>query len=248
MVRCSICIATHNRATLLTRTLTSIVRQTIPFDWELIVVDDGSVGSFTRIVCSSFSRVKYLRIDRGPEYRNPSVARNVAYRAARGDIVICQSDDVIHHSENCVRELVDQLRPKTFLLATVVNVDRRGKVTSNKQGTGYGDKLEVYVSPQKKRPLFFLGSLYREDLYAVGGNDEEFAAPSGEDRWFGMCLMKGLGLQPVYSADIVGHHQVHDHCDPSVIGPSQNLLQKKVAAARAGGQSWCSSGGSWSYP
>ena len=247
-MKCSICIATYNKAEALQKTLDSIVTQDIPFDWEIIVVDDGSPESDTYNVCDSYGAVQYTRINRSPRYRNPAVARNVAYQQAKGEVIICQSDDVIHHTSNSVENLVNQLQPGTFVLAKVINVDPEGNQYSDPTGEGYGDRLQVYVSPQKNRPLFFLGALFREDLYAVGGNDEEFEAPSGEDRWFALCLINGRNLRPVYLGNVIGHHQAHNHCDPKIVGPSQRLVQKKTALARRQHHPWCSTGGPWSYP
>lgn len=244
-MKCSICIATYDKPEALRRTLKSVVVQTIPFDWELIVVDDGSPGDKTREICDEFETIQYVRIDREPDYRNPSVARNLAYRRAKGEVIICQSDDVIHHTPDSVEKLVSRLLPGSFVLATVINVDSEGNPYRDATGKGYGDSMQVYVSPQKKRPLFFLGALYRKDLYAVGGNDEEFTAPSGEDRWFALCLMNDRNLNPVYLSDVVGHHQAHAHCDPDMVQPSQDLVRRKTTLARSGKIPWCSSGGSW---
>lgn len=247
-MKCSICIATYNKPEALQRTLESIIAQAISLEWELIVVDDGSPGNETYKVCSEFRAVRYTRIDREPKYRNPSAARNLAYRQAKGEIIICQSDDVIHYTPDSVERLVSYLLPRSFVLATVINVDSKGNPYRNVAGKGYGDHLQTYVSPQRKRALFFLGALRREDLYAVGGNDEEFTVPSGEDRWFALCLINGRKLKPIYTWDVVGHHQAHTHCDPNIIQPSQILVQKKTTLARSKRIPWCSSRGSWYFP
>jgi len=242
-MKVSICIATHNKPLLLRNTLESIVCQDPGFEWELIVVDDGSPDQETYNVCSDYTKVHYVRLGKH-SYANPAPARNVAYRRARGEVVIAQSDDVIHYSPDCIKQLVEQLCVGYFVIARVVNVDGNGNTCCDPAGSGYGDRLNVYTGREKPRPLFFLGSLYRRDLYAVGGNDEEFTNPSGEDRWFGMCLTNGLGLKPLYSDDIVGHHQMHPHCAPSVIGLSQRLVKTKERQARATGI-WQSSRGPW---
>lgn len=240
----SICLSTYQRPQLLENTLKSIQRQRLPFGCEVIVVDDDPNGS-ARLVCEQFNSVQYQHISRPAGYRNPAIARNAAYRQASGRIIIAQSDDVIHYSPNCIEELVHTLRPNTFVIATVVNTNQDGQVCCDPTGVGFGDRLSVYTSSQRRRPLFFLGCLWKDDLYAVGGNDEEFTAPSGEDRWFALCLTNGLKLTPIYSEDIVGRHQMHPHCDPATTVPSQNLLQRKTALARAGKIPWQASGGSW---
>lgn len=226
-MKCSICIATYNKPEALQKTLESIASQQPSFHWEVIVVDDGSPERDTYNVCNRFGIVRYMRVDREPGYRNPAVARNIAYREAKGEVIICQSDDVIHHSPDAIESLVSTLRPGTFVLATVINVDADGIAYRDLEGRGYGDQLMIYVSPKRRRPLFFLGALYRRDLYLVGGNDEEFVDPSGEDQWFALCLTKGLKLKPYYSSEIIGHHQCHTHCtDYTAIARSQKLLKQ----------------------
>ncbi len=243
-MKSSICIATYNKPDYLAKTLESIVSQNPPFDFEVIVVDDGST-QLTWESCQPYLNfITYIRIDRQPVYRNPAIARNIAYRKAQGEVIICQSDDVIHYSENCIKRLVNDLYPKQFLIATVINIDDNGKIYSDPKGKGYGDSLRVYTSPQRKRPLFFLGSLWRKDLYAVGGNDEEFIDPSREDEWFALCLTRSLGLQPVYTSEIVGHHQHHQHCtDYQAIQRSRDLFRQKVTTRK-----WCASSGPWVDP
>jgi len=243
----SICIATFDKPKALDRTLESIFSQSPSGPYEVIVVDDGSPEEKTERVCDRHP-VRYARIDRCPVYRNPSAARNMAYRMARGEVIVAQSDDVIHHSKDCLETLVSELQPGTFVLGTVVNVDESGRPFSDPNGPGYGDRLTTYVSPNRRRPLFFLGTLYRQDLYAVGGNDEEFIGPSGEDQWFALCLTQGLGLRPYYSSRVVGHHQRHSHTtDYDAVQRSQSLLRRKIAQAQQGRTSWTASGGPWLY-
>ena len=41
-MRASVVLATHNKADALDRTLASIFRQSVPFSFEVVVIDDGS--------------------------------------------------------------------------------------------------------------------------------------------------------------------------------------------------------------
>lgn len=239
-MKASVCIATYNKAPALDRTLRSIGER--PNDYEVIVVDDGSTDDTPRVCRKHGVRYKFRE---NPGYGNPAAARNVAYRMALGDVIIAQSDDVIHATPNTVNRLADMLRPGEFLIATVENVDANGRRYADPMGKGWGDQLPVYTSPQRPRPLFFLGALWRTDLYAVGGNDEDFTEPGFEDSWFADCLMNGLGLKPRYLDGIVGHHQAHPHTtDWEGIRRSQALYRRKTRNARRSGK-WVSSGGIW---
>jgi len=249
-VKASICIAAHDKPAYLRRTLETIYCQTPPFEFEVIVCDDGSVTDEIRQICTPGIESPwrpswtYLRIDRKPGYRNPSFARNVTYRAAKGEVIIPESDDTIHVSPNCIQRLVEELQPGHFVIANVFNADFTGKIVpGNLENPNY-NPLTVYTGPTNRRPFFFLGSLFRRDLYAVGGNDEEFVEPGREDDWFARCLMNGLGLRPVYSTTIVGHHLQHRHLGGKGSYP---LYQRKYQMAVRRQIPWCSTGGPWPY-
>jgi glycosyltransferase involved in cell wall biosynthesis len=231
MPKCSVVIATHNKPIELARVLQSIERQKA--DCEVIVVDDGSVGAATRDACKG---VTYYRIERESVYRNPCVARNYGYRRASGDIIICQSDEVIHEG-NAIEKLCE-LPEGEFHLATVYNQ------SFDTNGEPYGTR-ELYVGADNQRPLFFLGSTWRKDLYAVGGNCESFQNYAGyDDDFFAMCLIEN-GLEPIYRTDVIGIHQ--DHPRPALrqlYKRSKAIFVQRIRECRESGQ-WTAKGGSW---
>lgn len=240
----SICIATYNKPDILRAVLLSVFRQqpTTKIPFEVIVADDGPGEIHAAQVCKDFPEVKYLWTGRdAANYRNPSVARNVSYRAARGEIIICQSDDVVHVSSDAIDRLA-MVERGTFNIATVFNV---APITREP----VDHPVYEFTGPGNRRPLFFLGSLRREDLYAVGGNDEDFVAPAFEDDWFADCLVNGRGLLANYRSDIIGHHLHHERPRDLVhlVRPSQKLYLEKCMMARAGVKKWEASGGPWEW-
>jgi len=249
-MKASICIATHDKPTYLRKTLESIYRQPIArtAEIEVIVVDDRSIGYDNYIICSEFPSVNYIRLEGKSDYRNPAVARNVAYRAAKGEIIICESDDTIHITENCIELLISQLTPGKFVIANVFNADFNGNIVPGNLDNPEYSPLTVYTGPTNQRPFFFLGSLYRKDLYAVGGNDEEFTAPGREDDWFAQCLINGLGITPFYTTNIVGHHLQHKHLGSKQASrPSYLLYAEKYKRASNKEILWQSAQGPWQY-
>lgn len=198
MMRVSVCMATRNKADVLDRVLSSIRTQSVPFDYEIIVADDGSTDHTVQVCAKHGARCVYLDNAR---YRNPARARNDAYRLARGEIIIAQSDDVIHHSPNTIRLLAENLRPASVLIATVLNMNADGSPCNN--------PFHVYSGPKQPRAFFFLGALWRSDLYAFGGNDEGFTEPCWDDNWFQDCILRGRKLSICYQEDVIGHHQSH---------------------------------------
>lgn len=249
-MKASICIATHDKPDYLRRTLDSVFRQRMAWDRdriEVIVVDDRGEGNANRLTCAAYP-VVYVRLDGEPGYRNPSAARNAAYRTARGEVIIAESDDTVHVSEDCIEQLAAELTPGHFVIAHVFNADFCGNVVPGNLENPTYNPLTVYTGPTNPRPFFFLGSLYRKDLYAVGGNDEEFTAPGREDDWFAKCLTIGLGLKPVFSTTIVGHHLQHFHRgSKEATLPSHVVYERKCRLARLGKQPWQATGGPWPY-
>lgn len=220
----SIVIATYNKAWALPQVFDSLLPQ-LDDDGELIVVDDGSTDE-TPEICTS-SHIRYVRLnDAVGKTRNPAVARNVGYRMAAGEIIVAQSDDVVHVGKT-IGPLVDGLRDGEIHIATVWDFKNGARGTQ-------------YTGDANPRPLFFLGSVFRKDLYAVGGNDQDFRCPGREDRWFGDCLTRGLGLKPVYRNDVVGHHLHHKQISPRGYGDSRKVYARKVAEGK-----FISAGGAW---
>lgn len=218
---------------MLRRTLESIYRQQVPFEFETIVVDDGTIDS--QAECSEFP-VRWTRI--AAERRHtPAEGRNSAYRQARGEVIISQSDDVMHHSKDCIERLVTDLRPETFLIATVINV--------TPDGTPYlNGKKNAMTSVHNQRPYLFLGSVCRQHVWAINGCDEDFG-PAGEDAWFAQCLIGGLGLNPDYSSHIVGWHQHHDRADVRRADKrARHALWRKHKHAKTTGR-WVARKGMW---
>lgn len=148
---CSITIATHNKPLALLRTLASIRRQRVPFDYEVVVVDDGSEDADdVRQVCLRHGVEIFHRINRELSYRNPGPARNAGYRLAKGEVVISQSDEIVHETPDAIERLVCGLRLGEFHLATVHNS------RFDEGGEPYG-RRDVYTSAEDNRPLFFWG-------------------------------------------------------------------------------------------
>lgn len=238
-MKTSIVMSTRNKWAELIRTLESIFRQTLDeVDFEVIVIDDGS-DDFTPAVLyeyeHNYDNFTYRRLH-NPDYRNPSVARNVGYRLATGKVIIAQSDDVIHANHNTISQLTNLLVPGRFLLATVWDFNVKKS-----------QRCQLYTGLKCPRPFFFLGSLWRSDLYAVGGNDEEFVAPGYDDNWFADCLMRGQGLVPVFLEQVVGLHQQHSRLQNLVelVRSSHQLYRRKVCQALAEEIAWEASGGAW---
>lgn len=243
-MKCSVVMYTRNRAEAVDRTLQSVLCQHPTFDHEVIVVDDGSTDN-TRDVCRQHKtqhelRYVHLPNPRGRD-RGPAVARNTGYRLARGDVIVTQSADVLHQGE-AIQGLVDGLGKNEIVNATVYNA----RVDRSPDGRLMAQRLSQFTGEKRPVPLFFLGALWRSDLYAVGGIDEDFTELGSEDLWFADCLIRGLGLKSRFLPNVVGFHQDHPRSKETHARTDMNdLWKEKVRMAEAGAIPWQASSGPW---
>lgn len=232
----SVVIATRNKASYLEKTLESIVYQKSPFNYEVIVVDDGSTDT-TRNVCEKYY-TQYIRLEK-KIYTNPANAQNVGFKAAKGRVIVTQSDDVVHITpfQQTLEKLYNLLQPKTAVLASVWNADF---------SAGQWHPREVYCHPVLRNAgLFFLGAVWKEDIYAIGGHDEDFDAPGGHDCWFSQCLMQRCKF--INTEEVVGYHQNHPRPNNTNDPRMAELTLYKKALAEDGKIPWISSSGAWKY-
>lgn len=228
-MKASICIATYNKYSYMQRVLSSIFRQNVPV--QVIVADDGSTDE-TSNLADQFP-IHYVRVERGEmNWRNPSLARNVALKEAECDIVIMQSDDVVHEG-NAIENLLN-IPDDHFCIATVLNQLEDGTVNAQ------------YTGLQHQRPFFFLGSVLRRHICTIGGNDEDFVEPGYDDDWLGMCLTRGVPLHAYYRSDVVGYHLDHIRVH-AVSEHSRREYEQKLAAAERGIGKFQAYGGPWPF-
>jgi glycosyltransferase involved in cell wall biosynthesis len=242
-VRCSIVMSTYNKADALDLSIQSIKQQDVPFNYEIIVVDDGS-SDHTRTVCRRHW-VRYAHLDR-PFYCNPAKARNIAFKMALGDVLIHQCE-VIHHTPNSISLLVERLQAGHLEFATVYNATIAGSdpiQTPPHAPFVAVSKGEMYSGPANQRPFFFLGAAFREDIFAAGGYDEDFVGLGYDDNWLADCLTQGRGLKPRFWGDVIAWHL--DHPRPDWVYSSQAEMRKLWERKLAIGQ-FVSSSGPWSF-
>lgn len=221
-------MCSYRRAHLLRNTLESIKRQNYP-DLEIIVCEDGDDGGATRRVCEEYGARYAQRKDRPDQpYSNPSIPWNIAIRQATGDILILQNPECMHVGEDAIAKLVEPhwLEERVAVFATTAALHPDGRFH------------QWYCHPKySARPFFFCGSLRREDVWNVGGFDEDFGRQVGgygyDDDFFAFCLSCS-GVRFLFTDQVMVHHQWHEGTNCYGLESNQDLFVRKLGEVQSG--------------
>lgn len=123
----SVIIPTYNRESLIKRAILSVLNQTYK-DFEVIIVDDGSIDN-TKLVVESINdnRISYFKL---PSNGGLSHARNTGVSLAKGELVAFQDSDdewLENKLEVQVRELYET---NSDLVACAMNLYSNGEYIS----------------------------------------------------------------------------------------------------------------------
>lgn len=179
----SVIIPAHNSETLLRSCLTHL-KKTEGCQYEVIVVDDGSVDGTARIAEEMGARV--LRLGRK---RGPAVARNRGSGFARGEILVFIDSDVFV-TPDTLGFLVDTLRQAPEYDAVIGSYDIQP--TAQNLVSQYKNLLHHYTHQVANREACTFwtgcGAVRSKRFFQLGGFDESFEQPSIEDIEFGSRL------------------------------------------------------------
>jgi GT2 family glycosyltransferase len=249
-VKISVVIPTYNRAEILYRTLYSLCRQK-DNNYELLVSVDDDQDKYEESVsvCKSFinegASVRYFytgQYKRGDGWSLESYPYNVGIRHAVGEIIILNSGDVISISntidQHRQRHKVDSVYVSTVhaLIQEVQNkiddYDWKSNPSSllfkgscYKMFTGIGKSYTAaYEYEDAGTPYHFQMSIRKDYLHKIRGFDEDFYGimPCGDDDL--AHRIKKLGLNFVYTPEILAVHQFHK-C-PELITNKQSRSNK----------------------
>lgn len=165
----SIIMPAYNAEAFLNRSITSVRNQTYE-NWELLIVDDGSIDQSKEIVrnfASSDSRIKLLCNEHGGTAR----ARNTALDVAQGDFFAFLDADDVYHPRYLERLVGTALREKSDLVIcgitrgtefdAFLQSDVRGAYTvisvDQAFAAMYGGEWPLMIAPVNK--------LYHRDLF-----------------------------------------------------------------------------------
>jgi GT2 family glycosyltransferase len=213
----SVVVPTRDRATRLRRLLAALEAQTLDLThFEVIVVDNGSLDGTPALleeaVASSPLSLRTIARTRG---EGPAAARNDGWRAAKASLVAFTDDDC-EPAPGWLEESIDasSAAPDAAIQgATIPNPDEL------RQRMG---PFAHTQSIERRGPYFqTCNMLYpRSVLESLGGFDERFTQPAGEDTDLAWRALEG-GARIEFAPRALVFHAVED------LGPTGHL---KIAA------------------
>lgn len=191
---------TWRRAEYLPKTLESIRRQNYPKLAEVVVVNSGYDGDTHRIADELGCRYSEIDRDPYPQFQNIAKHWNSCVARSIGEIVILQTAEVVHESENVIADLVSFVvsGPKRVGTGLLRNLDKNDQF------------VDWYNHPAEgSRPGWKSGAgpiaIKRGAYHTIGGFEETFYGYGHEDDFFYYCLNKnGFDVQYVPTA-VCGH-------------------------------------------
>jgi GT2 family glycosyltransferase len=196
-VEVAVCVATHGRAGLLPRLVAALEAQTLdPDRFEVVIVDDGSPDATGDVLDDLAARSPLrLRVLRLPTRGGPAAARNLAWRSTGARVVAFTDDDCVPVPGWLEAGLAALGGAKMVVGRTAPppeQLDLVGRVVAV-ESVRFFETCNVFYR--------------RTDLGAVGGFEEGFRRPSGEDTHLGLSVV-GLGVEPVFCPGALVHHDV----------------------------------------
>lgn len=198
----SVVIPTHDRAGSLGRLLDALRAQdgTVPF--EVVVVDDASSdGTAELLAGSAIGRGLDLRTIRFEVNRGPAAARNAGWRSSRAGVV-CFTDDDCAPRPTWLTELVGALEREGVGLA-------QGRtIPAPSQASNRGPFSHTMSVPHEDGHYATCNMAYRREwLERLGGFDEAFRRPYGEDTDLAWRAID-TGATTAFVAEAVVEHDV----------------------------------------
>lgn len=108
----SIVIANYNGKKYLRDCLNSVVKTTYQ-NYEVIIIDDGSTDSSTRIIESYIKKHKHFRLFKNERNKGAAASRNVAIKKTTGNIIVFLDNDT-EVQASWLTHMVKELAPKNI--------------------------------------------------------------------------------------------------------------------------------------
>jgi glycosyltransferase involved in cell wall biosynthesis len=197
----SVVVATHDRSDRLEALLEGLCAQTLPGErFEVIVVDDGSTDATAEVLRREQARGRLsLTPLRQEPSRGPAAARNLGWRVAKAPVIAFTDDDCVPTPAWLEALLAHEGD------ATIVTGPTRPNPTEAHRLGPYAKTVDIGgLSPHYETCNI---AYPRRLLEQLGGFDESYPSPAGEDSDLGWRAATAGG-QAVFEPAALVHHAV----------------------------------------
>jgi glycosyltransferase involved in cell wall biosynthesis len=200
----SIVIPTFNRATLLSESISSVLRQSYS-NFEVIVVDDGSTDSTVDVV-NSFPDQRLIFLKQ--ENKGRSAARNRAIAQARGRyIAFLDSDDV--YLEGKLERQIDYMDSHPEMAMTYTSalcIDGKGDLLPQKYEATVSGKIHKDIAFFIPVTITLPTVMVRREVFqTVGSFDEAMYRFEDTDMWRRISKSYNIGAIQEYTCKLRTH-------------------------------------------
>lgn len=239
----SIVIVQYNRTKLLRRSLLSIEAEITKIPYEIVIVNDGHNDQSLNNLAKEFSErlsgeIRIFNTNRTYEFRGPAFSINCAVKQAAGEYIIIQNPEQIHVGPvvDGMADLMSGVQKPYFCSRCMSLTEDDNQWLDEHESEWMRDtdilrrfdypKRSEYIGRSRKRYLYFLAGMRREDYISTGGIDERFIYLGSEDKLFAnMILHNGFDARVLFDAPFFALHQNHYR-------PTQLPLTKNRAEVR----------------
>lgn len=184
----SVVVPAYNAQPTIRHTIQSLVSQTYPGEYEIIVVDDGSTDRTSEIV-RSFSEVKYIRQPNA----GPAAARNRGAADSKGEVILFTDSDCAAHKDWIERIVGGFSSDEIAAVCGSYGIANPENILA---GCIHDEIIFRHRRIMSCYPQAF-GSynvgIRRSVFWRVGGFDESYRRASGEDNDLSYKILKTGG-------------------------------------------------------
>lgn len=190
----SIITTTHNRNESLKIHLSSITKQIVNFEYEILVLDDYFKKEQETVdIVNNFKYTRYIHTGKTKEnkdfWRVPGFALNIGAKLAQGEILTITGCDIELLDVNGYQKIIDVISQKDCLVTI-------NKVLGEK---GYRPNRMPWFMTMKKQVFIH-----------IGGYDEDFTGIAGEDN---DIMDRLMSIRKLVTSNVNVRH--HEHVCPS---------------------------------
>lgn len=178
MVKVTVYIPTYNYGKYIDKAVKSVLNQT-SHDWELIIIDDGSIDN-TKKTLTQYKNNPKIRIVQ-QENKGLNITNNIALRLANGKYIMrLDADDYLDENALLILSNLLDTKPEVGLIyPDYYEIDPEGEIINLVRRKKVEEEVELLDLPAHGACTMFR----REVLMQLGGYMETFSCQDGYELW-----------------------------------------------------------------